>query len=62
MPSVKYLHTSMFGSYWIDCVITEKCDDDNYVIEFFDPVGEELVSQTVVADRLKFPKFSEYIM
>lgn len=60
MPSVRYLDTSMYGSYWIDCEVLEKVSDDQYKVKFYDNVIEEYEVKVVTSDRLQFPKFNEY--
>lgn len=39
----QYLHSSMAGSYWIECDILAK-SDTQYYIRYFDIVIEEYVS------------------
>ena len=60
MPSVQYLDTSMYGSYWIDCEVLNKLDEDTFEIKFFDAILEEYETKVVERDRLQFPKFSDY--
>ena len=60
MPSVRYLDTSMYGSYWIDCEVLEKVTEDTFKIKFFDDVIDEYEIKIVERDRLEFPKFNDY--
>jgi hypothetical protein len=60
MPSVRYLDTSMYGSYWIDCEVLEKVSDDQYKVKFYDDVIKDYEIKVVSSDRLKFPKFNDY--
>ena len=62
MPSVRYLDTSMWGSYYIDCEVLEKIDDDTFKIKFYDDVVDEYETKIVNRDRLEFPKFNELIV
>lgn len=63
MISIQYLHSSMTGSYYIDCTIVKDLKDGRYVIKYIDPNTEEQEERTVNAERrLKFPKFSDLIM
>ena len=60
MPSVRYLDTRMYGSYWIDCEVLEKVNEDQYKVKFYDDVIEDYEIKVVSSDRLQFPKFSDY--
>ena len=60
MPTIRYLDTSMYGSYFVDCEILEKIDEDTFKIKFFDDVIKEYETKVVDRDRLEFPKFSDY--
>ena len=60
MPKIKYLDTSMWGSYFVDCEVLEKIDDDTFKIKFWDDEVEEFEIKIVERDRLEFPKFNEY--
>lgn len=62
MPVVEFLHTSAYGTYWIECDVVSKVDDDHYTIAYIDPVIEERLIQTVSDDRLKFPLFVDLVM
>jgi hypothetical protein len=61
MPTVRYLDTSMYGSYFVDCEVLRKIDDDTFEIKFYDDVVDEYETKVVNRDRLEFPKFSEYM-
>jgi len=61
MEGIKYLDCSMMGSYYIDCEILEK-NEDQYFIKYYDSCIEEEVTQWTTKDRLKFPKFADYII
>jgi hypothetical protein len=60
MPTIRYLDTSMYGSYFVDCEVLEKIDEDTFKIKFFDDVIDEYEIKVVDRDRLEFPKFSDY--
>ena len=60
MPSVRYLDTSMCGSYWIDCEVLEKVSDTQFKVKFYDNVVKEYEVKVVSRDRLQFPKFNDY--
>ena len=59
MTSVEYLNCSFAGSYYVDCEILAKLDDDKFIIRYTDPDLDEVVTETVTKDYLKFPKFSD---
>ncbi len=61
MPSIRYLDTSMYGSYYIECEVLEKIDEDTFKIKFWDDEIEEYEIKIVKRDRLEFPKFNEYM-
>ena len=60
MPTVRYLDTSMYGSYFVDCEVLRKIDEDTFEIKFYDDVIDEYETKVVDRDRLEFPKFNEY--
>ena len=60
MPTVRYLDTSMYGSYFVDCEVLRKIDEDTFEIKFYDDVIDEYEIKVVNRDRLEFPKFNEY--
>jgi hypothetical protein len=60
MPTVRYLDTSMYGSYYVECEVLEKIDDDTFKIKFYDDIIDEYETKVVNRDRLKFPEFNEY--
>ena len=60
MPTIRYLDTSMYGSYFVDCEVLEKIDEDTFKIKFYDDNIDEYEIKIVERDRLKFPKFSDY--
>ena len=60
MPTVRYLDTSMYGSYYVECEVLEKIDDDTFKIKFYDDVIDEYETKVVQRDRLEFPKFNDY--
>ena len=59
MPTVRYLDTSMYGSYYVECEVLEKIDDDTFKIKLYDDVINEYETRIVERDRLQFPKFSD---
>lgn len=61
MPTVQYLHVSMGGSYYVDCEVLEKLDNDQFKIKFYDDFAEEDTVKIVERDRLEFPKFSDLV-
>ena len=61
MPTVRYLDTSMYGSYFVDCEVLRKIDEDTFEITFWDDVVDEYETKVVTRDRLEFPKFNEYM-
>jgi hypothetical protein len=61
MPKIRYLDTSMYGSYFVDCEVLEKIDEDTFKIKFYDDVIDEYETKVVERDRLEFPKFNEYM-
>jgi hypothetical protein len=61
MPSVRYLHCSSEGSYYIDCEIVEKISEDRFRIRYEDLVTEEIEEEVVDREYLKFPRFSDYM-
>jgi len=61
MPSVRYLHCSSEGSYYIDCEILEKIDEDHYRIRYEDLCTDDIEEEVVTRDYLEFPKFNEYM-
>jgi hypothetical protein len=61
MPTVRYLDTSMYGSYYVECEILEKIDEDTFKIKFYDDVIDEYETKVVDRDRLEFPKFNDYM-
>ena len=60
MPTVKYLDASMYGSYFVDCEVLRKIDDNTFEIKFYDDVVDDYETKVVNRDRLEFPKFNEY--
>jgi hypothetical protein len=60
MPVVQYLDTSMYGSYYVNCEVLEKIDEDTFKIRFYDDEVKEYETKIVERDRLQFPKFNEY--
>jgi hypothetical protein len=60
MPVVQYLDTSMYGSYYVNCEVLEKIDEDTFKIRFYDDEVKEYETKVVERDRLQFPKFNEY--
>jgi len=50
----------MYGSYFVDCEILEKIDEDTFKIKFYDDNIDEYEIKVVERDRLEFPKFSDY--
>jgi len=61
MPSVKYLHCSSEGSYYINCEIVEKIDENHFRIRYEDLVTDEVEEEVVSREYLEFPKFNEYM-
>jgi hypothetical protein len=61
MPSVRYLHCSSEGSYYIDCEILEKISEDRFRIRYEDLVTEEIEEEVVDREYLEFPRFSDYM-
>jgi hypothetical protein len=59
MPSVRYLHCSSEGSYYIDCEVLEKVDEDHFRIKYEDLITEEVEEEIVSREYLQFPKFSD---
>jgi hypothetical protein len=62
MPSIQYQDTSMYGSYWVDCEVLEKIDDNTFKIKFWDDVVDEYEIKVVERERLQFPKFNELMV
>ena len=60
MPFVKYLDTSMYGSYFVNCEVLRKIDDNTFEIKFYDSGVCEYETKIVDRSRLDFPKFNEY--
>ena len=50
----------MYGSYFVDCEVLEKIDENTFKIKFYDDVIDEYETKVVERDRLEFPKFSDY--
>lgn len=61
MPSVKYLHCSSQGSYYINCDVIEKIDEDHFRIRYESMIGEDIEEEVVTREYLEFPKFNEYM-
>jgi hypothetical protein len=61
MPSVRYLHCSSEGSYYINCEVVEKIDEDHFRIRYEDLITEEIEEEVVGREHLEFPKFNEYM-
>jgi hypothetical protein len=61
MPKIQYQDTSMYGTYWVDCEVLRKIDEDTFEIKFFDNVVDEFETKVVQRDCLQFPKFNEYM-
>ena len=61
MPVIQYLDTSMWGSYYVDCEVLEKIDENTFKIRFYDNEVKEYETKIVERDRLQFPKFNEYM-
>jgi hypothetical protein len=61
MPVVQYLDTSMYGSYYVNCEVLEKIDENTFKIRFYDDEVKEYETKIVERDRLQFPKFNEYM-
>jgi len=61
MPTVRYLDTSAYGSYFVDCEVLRKIDDDTFEIKFYDDVVDEYETKVVTRDRLVFDWFDEYM-
>jgi len=61
MPKIQYQDTSMYGTYWVDCEVLQKIDEDTFEIKFFDDFANEYETKVVERDRLQFPKFNEYM-
>lgn len=60
--TVKYLHRSYMGSWYVDCEILPSDFENTYKIKYLDPVTEEIEYKLVSKSELKFPEFSEYII
>jgi hypothetical protein len=61
MPVIQYLDTSMWGSYYVECEVLEKIDENTFKIQFYDDEVNEYDVRVVERDRLLFPKFNEYM-
>jgi hypothetical protein len=61
MPKIQYQDTSMYGTYWVDCEVLRKIDEDTFEITFFDDEIKEHETKVVKRDSLQFPKFNEYM-
>ena len=46
MPTVKYMHCSSQGSYYIPCEVLKKIDEDHFVIRYEDIVTEQVEEET----------------
>lgn len=60
MPTIEFMHRSMGGTYWIECEVIEKIDEQHFRIRYEDPFVSESFVETVERQFLKFPRFSEY--
>ena len=49
-----YLHTSMAGSYWIDCDVLKNNLDGTCLISYNDFIIKEVVTETVDINEIKF--------
>ena len=61
MPKIQYQDTSMYGTYWVDCEVLRKIDEDTFEIKFFDDEIKEDEIKIVKRDSLQFPRFNEYM-
>jgi hypothetical protein len=61
MTTVKYLHCSSEGSYYIPCEVLEKIDENHFRIKYEDLVTDEVEEEVVTREYLEFPKFNEYV-
>lgn len=52
MSKGSYLHSSMFGSYWIECDILD-IKNDQFLIEYIDPYTDENITKLVSKDYVK---------
>ena len=62
MESVQYLHCSFAGSYYVDCEVLEKINEDEFKVRYCDPIIDEIVERTTSRSRLKFPDFQDMIL
>ena len=49
----KYLHCSMMGSYYIDCMILDQASKNKYWILYWDLIGDDYYIKKVDASYLK---------
>lgn len=60
----EYQHTSFAGTYWIDCEILKKIEDEysiSYKIKYFDPiVEEEFIRDDVQEDRVRISPETDF--
>ena len=61
MPTIRYMHCSSQGSYFIPCEVIAKIDEDHFRIRYEDLVTNEIEEETVTREYLEFPKFNEYM-
>jgi hypothetical protein len=60
MTDTKYLYINHVGEqFYVECQIHGK-QEDRYIISYTDPVHNFKETTFAYAERLQFPKFSEY--
>lgn len=60
MGRIKYAHSSMYGTFEVDCEILGRNDNGDFLIRYISPLSGEIERRMVSGDELTFPDFSEY--
>jgi len=59
---IQYLHSSMYGTYYIECEIIQRMDENTYLIKYTDPYFDDIIVKEVNKKTLKFPDFGDTII
>lgn len=53
---IRYLDTSMFGTYWVEAELLEILPDNYYRIKFYDDYAEEWEEKITSGNRIEVPE------
>ena len=52
-PKTMYVHSSMYGTYYIRCDVLKNLGDGTYQIKYVDPVSKEELVRSVPCGRVE---------